>query len=135
VLGWLFRAAKAIPIASSKDDPAALERAYADIGKALADGELVCVFPEGRLTRDGALGELRGGVLKVATDNSVPVVPMAVRGMEGSIFSRCLHLRRGWQRLVFRRIQVRATGAIAPQALSLDDLRAAIVALYGPGGH
>ena len=55
VLRFIFRTAKAIPIAGRKEDPALLETAFDEIDRALADGELVCIFPEGGLTRDGEI--------------------------------------------------------------------------------
>ena len=52
--GWIFKAARAIPIAGAKEDPALMEKAFDEVDAALAEGELVCIFPEGALTRDGA---------------------------------------------------------------------------------
>ncbi|OZB62377.1 MAG: glycerol acyltransferase, partial [Lysobacterales bacterium 13-68-4] len=88
LLRWLFRTAKAIPIAGQKEDPAVLEAAYEAIDAALADGELVCIFPEGGLTRDGAIAPFRPGVEKILARHPVPVVPMALRGLWGSVWSR-----------------------------------------------
>ena len=44
ILGFIFRTAKAIPIAPMKEDPVLLEKAYADIAQALKDGEIVFIF-------------------------------------------------------------------------------------------
>jgi 1-acyl-sn-glycerol-3-phosphate acyltransferase len=88
LLRFLFRTAKAIPIAGQKEDPAVLQQAYDDIDAALADGELVCIFPEGALTRDGAIAPFRPGVEKILARRPVPVVPMALRGLWGSMWSR-----------------------------------------------
>lgn len=87
-LRWVFRAAKAIPIAGSKEDPAIMARAFAEVDKALADGELVCIFPEGALTRDGSIAAFKPGVEKILAARPVPVVPMALRGMWASMWSR-----------------------------------------------
>ncbi len=84
----LFRAAKAIPIAGKKEDPALMERAFAEVDKELAAGNLVCIFPEGGITRDGTIQPFRPGVEKILAARPVPVVPMALRGLWGSIFSR-----------------------------------------------
>lgn len=84
----LFRAAKAIPIAGAKEDPEILQRAFDEIDKELAAGNLVCIFPEGGITRDGTIQPFRPGVEKTLARRPVPVVPMAVRGLWGSIFSR-----------------------------------------------
>jgi len=84
----LFRAAKAIPIAGQKEDPEILARAFDEIDRELAAGHLVCVFPEGGITRDGTMQPFRPGVEKALARRPVPVVPMALRGLWGSIFSR-----------------------------------------------
>ena len=88
LLGFIFRTAKAIPIAPSKEDPWLTEKAFVDIAHALHDGELVCIFPEGAITRDGEIQPFRPGVEKALARRPVPVVPMAVRNLWGSIFSR-----------------------------------------------
>ena len=88
VLSFIFRTAKAIPIASAKEDPALLEKAFDEIDRALADGDIVCIFPEGGLTLDGEIATFRPGVERILARRQVPVVPLAIRGLWGSIFSR-----------------------------------------------
>jgi 1-acyl-sn-glycerol-3-phosphate acyltransferase len=87
-LGWIFRTAKAIPIAPAKEDPFLMERAFIDIAQALHEGDLVCIFPEGKLTRTGDMNEFRGGISKIVERSKVPVIPMALRGLWGSVFTR-----------------------------------------------
>lgn len=88
VLNFVFRTAKAIPIAGHKEDPDVLQQAYDAIDAALEAGELVCIFPEGGLTLDGDIAPFRAGVEKILARRPVPVVPMALRGLWGSIWSR-----------------------------------------------
>ena len=88
ILGFIFRTARAIPIAPAREDPDALARAFDQIDAELADGEVVCIFPEGTLTRDGEMNEFKRGVEKILERRPVPVVPMALRGLYGSFFSR-----------------------------------------------
>jgi 1-acyl-sn-glycerol-3-phosphate acyltransferase len=88
LLGFIFRTAKAIAIAPVKEDPWLTEKAFVDIAHALHDGELVCIFPEGQLTRTGEMNEFRGGIAKIVERSKVPVIPMALRGLWGSVFSR-----------------------------------------------
>jgi len=93
VLRWIFRTARAIPIAGAREDAALMQRAFDQIDAALAEGELVGIFPEGALTRDGAIAPFRSGVeriLRRAADagRPVPVVPMALRNMWSSMWSR-----------------------------------------------
>ncbi len=88
ILSYLFRAAKAIPIASRKEDPEMLESAYEQIAEELKDGRIVCIFPEGQITRSGELNEFKKGVERIVDETPVPVIPMALRGLWGSFFSR-----------------------------------------------
>ncbi|MEO7064071.1 MAG: MFS transporter [Dokdonella sp.] len=88
VLRSIFRTAKAIPIAGHKEDPALLANAFDEIDRALVEGELVCLFPEGGLTRDGEIAAFRSGVEAILTRRRVPVIPLALRGLWGSVFSR-----------------------------------------------
>jgi len=88
VLSWIFRTARAIPIAGAKEDPELMQRAFAEIEAALAAGELVGIFPEGQITRDGEINPFRSGVERILKTQPVPVIPVALRGMWGSLFSR-----------------------------------------------
>ena len=88
VLSWVFRAAGAIPIAGSKEDPELMRRAFERIDAALAAGEVVGLFPEGGLTRDGEIAAFRPGLEKILAARPVPVVPMALKNVWRSLFSR-----------------------------------------------
>ena len=66
VLGFLFKQANTIPIASAKSDPKALERAMDSISTALREGWAVVIFPEGKLNDDGKVGEFRNGIERMA---------------------------------------------------------------------
>jgi len=93
VLGWLFRLAKAIPIAPRAEDPAAYEAAFDAAARVLQAGDLLAIFPEGGITKDGSLQEFKGGIMKILERTSqqglrVPVVPMALTNLWGSFFSR-----------------------------------------------
>jgi 1-acyl-sn-glycerol-3-phosphate acyltransferase len=88
VMGFIFRTARAIPIAPARENAALLEQAFDRIDAELAAGEVVCIFPEGKLTRDGEMSEFKKGVERILARRAVPVVPMALRGLWGSFFSR-----------------------------------------------
>ncbi|HEB81709.1 MAG TPA: MFS transporter [Gammaproteobacteria bacterium] len=88
VLNFIFRTARTIPIAGKYEDEALLNKAFDDIDAALADGDLVCIFPEGRLTKNGRMSTFRDGVERIIRRRPVPVVPMALQGLWGSAFSR-----------------------------------------------
>jgi len=88
VLNFVFRTAKAISIAGKFEDEELLKKAFDDIDEALADGDLVCIFPEGKLTSDGGMNTFRDGVETIIERRAVPVIPMALQGLWGSAFSR-----------------------------------------------
>ncbi|HAS8511850.1 TPA: MFS transporter [Vibrio vulnificus] len=87
LLKYVFRHAGVIPICSPKKCEKTYQNAFKQIAQALEQGELVCIFPEGRLTSDGNLGEFRPGVETILKDNPVPVVPVGLVGLWGSFFS------------------------------------------------
>lgn len=84
----VFKHAKTIPIAPEREDKALMERAFTRIAEELRAGEVVCIFPEGKLTRDGAMERFRSGIERIIKESPVPVVPMALEGLWGSMFSR-----------------------------------------------
>lgn len=88
LLNFIFRTARAIPIASAKVNPALLEKAYDDIAAALEDGEMVCIFPEGRITDTGDIYPFKNGIQRILERTPVPVIPLALQGMWGSFSSR-----------------------------------------------
>jgi 1-acyl-sn-glycerol-3-phosphate acyltransferase len=88
VMSWIFRTAKAIPIAGAKENPELMRRAFEEIDAALADGGIVGIFPEGALTKDGEIAAFKSGVERILENRPVPVVPMALKGMWSSMWSR-----------------------------------------------
>ncbi|MFO1252055.1 MAG: MFS transporter [Inhella sp.] len=109
VLGWMFKLAKAIPIAPQKEDPATYARAFEQASAVLRDGELLAIFPEGGITRDGTLQTFKGGVMKILEADPVPVIPMALKNLWGSFFSRVEQgkaMVRPFRRGLFSRVEV-----------------------------
>ncbi len=138
VMRWIFRTAKAIPIASPKEDAALMQRAFDAIDAALAEGELVCIFPEGALTRDGDIAPFKSGVEKILARRPVPVVPMALRGMWASMWSRrsvsAAGGRLGRMRVPRRfraRVGVAAAAPLDGGAVDAATLEARVRALRG----
>jgi 1-acyl-sn-glycerol-3-phosphate acyltransferase len=131
VLGWLFRLAKAIPVAPQKDDPATYERAFAEARKVLDEGELLCIFPEGAITRDGALQPFKGGVMKILETHPVPVVPLALRDLWGSFFSRAsgAAMTHPFRRGLWSRVGLRAGAPLAAAEVTPDRLRERVAAM------
>ena len=133
ILRFVFRTAKAIPIAGSKEDPELMARAFELVDEALAKGEVVCIFPEGGITRDGAIQPFRPGVDRILARRPVPVVPLALRGMWGSIFSRrdsALHRAR-LPRRFWSRIELVGGSALPPGEANAAALEARVAALRG----
>jgi 1-acyl-sn-glycerol-3-phosphate acyltransferase len=124
VLRFIFRTAKAIPIAGRKEDPALLEHAFDEVDRALAEGELVCIFPEGGLTRDGEIATFRPGVEQILARRPVPVIPLALRGLWGSVFSR--HDSALGRSRLPRRFRSRIAVAIGTPLASSDANAAAL---------
>ncbi|WP_071872767.1 MFS transporter [Atopomonas hussainii] len=87
VLNFIFRTAGAIPIAGRSEDLLTYDAAFKKIAEYLAAGELVCIFPEGKLTRDGEVDEFKAGIERILESNPVPVIPLALQGLWGSFFS------------------------------------------------
>lgn len=133
LLSWIFRTAKAIPIAPAKEDPWLMEKAFIDVAQALHEGELVCIFPEGRLTGDGDLNQFRGGVMKILERTPVPVYPMALRGLWGSLFSRDPRnpFERIFRRGPFSRLELAVGAALDPHAVTPLRLQELVLQLRG----
>jgi 1-acyl-sn-glycerol-3-phosphate acyltransferase len=133
LLKWLFRAAKAIPIAGAKEDAGIMQRAFAEVDRELADGNIVCIFPEGGITRDGTIQGFRPGLEKILSARPVPVVPLALRGLWGSIFSRsdsALHRAR-LPRRFWSRIELVAGTPVPPDEATAATLEAKVRELRG----
>lgn len=133
VLNFVFRTARAIPIAPAKEDPELLEKAYDDIDQALADGDIVTIFPEGSLTHDGNIQEFKSGIERILDRRPVDVYPVALQGLWGSLFSR----RDGptvWSRRprkLLARIGLVVGDAIAAAQVTAANLREQVADLRG----
>ena len=130
-MGWFFKLVKAIPIAPQKENPQAYEAAFERARQVLNEGELLCLFPEGAITRDGRLQPFKAGIMKILETNPVPVIPAALHNLWGSTFSRVegaamsKPLRRG----VFNPVGLVVGEPIAPEAVSPEGLQRRVQAL------
>ncbi|HCE09878.1 MAG TPA: glycerol acyltransferase [Oxalobacteraceae bacterium] len=133
LLSWIFRTAKAIPIASAKDDRWLMEKAYVDIAQALHEGELVCLFPEGKLTSTGDMSEFRGGIRKIIDRSPVPVIPMALRGLWGSMLTRGEGnpFGRSFRRGPWSKLSLAVGLPLAPELATPEALQERVLALRG----
>ena len=133
VLSFVFRTANAIPIASAKEDPALLERAFDDVARALEAGELVGIFPEGRITDTGELSPFRTGIRRILERTPVPVVPIALQGLWGSFFSRKggPAMTKPFRRGLLSRIGLVVGEMVPPSAASPTALQSMVADLRG----
>lgn len=88
IAGFFFRMAGAIPITSARANKEIHDKALEEVSKALRNGQLVGIFPEGMITRTGDLNPFRPGIERILETDPVPVIPVAVQGLWGSFFSR-----------------------------------------------
>ncbi|MDH4048115.1 MAG: MFS transporter [Gammaproteobacteria bacterium] len=132
VLRFLFKTAKAIPIAPAKEDETLLAEAFERIDAELAAGNLVCIFPEGAITRDGKIHSFRPGIEKIIERRPVPVIPIALSGLWGSWFSRKAGggLRRIPGRL-FAKVDVRIGEAVRPADATAPGMELLVRTLRG----
>ncbi|TXH64811.1 MAG: MFS transporter [Lysobacteraceae bacterium] len=133
VMRWIFRTAKAIPIASAKEDPEVMRRAFEEVDAALADGQLVGIFPEGALTRDGQIAPFKPGVMRVLERRPVPVVPLAMKNMWTSMWSK-RDGRLGQMRVPRRfraHIEVLADAPFDGRDVRLDQIEAKVRTMRG----
>ncbi|SFL30153.1 MFS transporter [Lysobacter sp. cf310] len=133
VMSWIFRTAKAIPIAGARENPEIMRRAFEEIEAALADGQIVGIFPEGALTKDGEIAKFKSGVEHILEKQPVPVIPMALRGMWTSMWShRDSRMARMRVPRRFRaQVEVVAAAPVDGAAASAESLEAQVRALRG----
>jgi 1-acyl-sn-glycerol-3-phosphate acyltransferase len=133
VLNFVFRTGGAIPIASARENAALLERAYDEIARGLERGDLIGIFPEGRITDTGELYPFRAGLMRALERTPVPVVPMALRGLWGSFFSRKggPAMTRPFRRGIFSKVALAVGYAVIPQLVTPEKLQAEVLALRG----
>jgi len=142
LLGWVFRLAKAIPIAPQQEDPAAYQRAFDEAAQVLREGDLLGIFPEGGITRDGQLQPFKGGIMKILaqahTDGlQVPVLPMALTNLWGSYFSRIEKdgaMVRPFRRGVFNRVGLNVGHALPAPQVTPEQLHQRVGALLQAPG-
>ncbi|KIH82331.1 MFS transporter [Pseudomonas batumici] len=129
VLNFIFRTAGAIPIAGRGEDLEIYERAFRKIAEYLKDGELVCIFPEGKLTTDGEINEFKGGMTRVLEETPVPVIPLALQGLWGSFFSR--DPSKGLFRRLWSRVTLVAGAPVLAEVAVPAQLREQVLQLRG----
>lgn len=120
----LMKRMKVVPIASAKEKPELLARAMEIIADRLRNGDVVCLFPEGTITRDGELSSFKPGLERIVAATPVPVIPAALDGMWGSWFSRARgRAMKGLPSRFRHTITVDFAAPVAPSDVHVEELR------------
>ncbi|HVL00565.1 MAG TPA: MFS transporter, partial [Dongiaceae bacterium] len=132
VLNFIFRTGKTIPIHSKNVDPVTYENAFVRISEELRAGEVVCIFPEGKLTTTGEIDEFKTGMEKILAQDPVTVVPLALRGLWGSFFShKDSSAMTRLPRRFWSKVELVAGDSVAPEQAKAVLMREKVLALRG----
>ena len=131
LLKFVFRTGKAIPIAGREEDPEILERSWERMHDVLAKGDVLGIFPEGRITGDGEIASFKPGIERLVDEQPVAVVPVALCNLWGSLFSRRdpLHKRRPYK--LWARIEMRIGKPLPPAQVTSARLEEEVRRLRG----
>jgi len=130
-LKTFFKIAKTIPICSPKQDAATYENAFQRIKEELDSGELVCIFPEGKLTKSGEIEEFKSGIERIIQETPVPVIPMALEGLWGSFFShKDGHALTTKPKRFWSKVNVIAGDALQPEQVIASVLQTKVQGLF-----
>lgn len=132
LLRFLLKDARVIPIGSRRDHPEQVERAFQQMAEELAEGNVIGIFPEGQITRDGDLARFRSGVEEISRRTGVPVVPMALRGLWGSVYSRKQgRFMKRLLRPLRSRVELVIGTPIPAEEISVERLQSVVADLRG----
>ncbi len=128
-VNFIMSRAKAIPIAPNRKS---VEHAFDLISEALRAGDIVCIFPEGFLTFTGGLGRFRPGIEWMIKRDPVPIIPIALAGLWGSVFSR--QYRGSWRRFFPRcwlrgHIMIKCGEIVEPSRGKINELQDIVMKL------
>ncbi len=128
---YFMKMDRAIPIKPTKE---AVKRALAMASEALQNGEIVAIFPEGQITYSGYMSRFKFGVEWILKNDKVPVIPIALIGLWGSIFSRKYLGEPKWKRFIpryFRKSVKAVCGPpIPPDQATINNLQRVLMKLY-----
>ena len=131
VLHFIFRVARAIPIVRREVDEEIYDQAFVDIREGLEDGDLLCIFPEGRLSPDGEMTEFKPGIEKILRETPVPVIPMALSGLWGSFFSQFGGGLFRTPNRFWSKVRITAAAPIQAAEATVESLQDRVLALRG----
>jgi 1-acyl-sn-glycerol-3-phosphate acyltransferase len=131
VLNFIFRTGKAIPIASRAENPEILEQAYRRMHQVLDSDDVLGIFPEGGITSDGNIQPFKAGIDKIIGEKPVPVVPVALCNLWGSLFSRRDPFLKRRPYKFWANIELRIGAPIPPQEVTAARLQKEVEKLRG----
>ncbi|MDE1350684.1 MFS transporter [Vibrio aestuarianus] len=125
-----LKRAGVIPISAS--NRSSIRRAFSEVEQALAEGHIVCIFPEGQLTADGKINDFMRGMDIILKRSPVPVIPMALKGLWGSYFSRVKgQACRGLPTRFWSRLEIEAGEPVAPLQATTQVMQEKVIQLRG----
>jgi 1-acyl-sn-glycerol-3-phosphate acyltransferase len=128
IINYFMRLNRAIPISTKREH---VDKALDLISEGLRQGDAICIFPEGQITRTGYLSHFRPGIEWIIKRDPTPIYPIALHGLWGSLFSRKYNSL--WKRILhgtFRKNVTALCGdVIMPEDASVDNLQLAVLHL------
>ncbi len=120
-----------IPIDGSNSH--SVRQAFSQVKQALSKGDIVCIFPEGHLTHDGNINPFMRGMDLILRRSPVPVIPMALKGLWGSYFSRSRNGRafRGVPRRFWSKVEIEAGSPVQPEDANTKNMFEKVSELRG----
>lgn len=119
-----------IPISAT--NRSSIRRAFNEVEQALAEGHIVCIFPEGRLTSDGEMNDFMRGMDLIIKRSPVPVIPMALKGLWGSYFSRYKgRACQGFPTRFWSKLEIEAGQPVEPANASTALMQEKVAQLRG----
>ncbi len=130
-LKHFFKMAKTIPICSPKADADVYETAFKRIKEELDAGNLVCIFPEGKISKDGNIDTFKKGIERILKESPVDVIPLSLNGLWGSYFShKGGHALTTRPKRFWSKVQLKAGPKCAGTSSNALELESKVKALF-----
>lgn len=125
-----LKRAGVIPISST--NRGSIRRAFNQVEQDLNNGHIVCIFPEGHLTSSGEIEEFMRGMDIILRRSPVPVIPMALKGLWGSYFSRYKgHACKGRPTRFWSKVEIEAGEPVMPEQATTQTMHQKVSQLRG----
>lgn len=125
-----LKRAGVIPISST--NRSSIRRAFNQVEQDLNNSHIVCIFPEGHLTSSGEIEEFMRGMDIILRRSPVPVIPMALKGLWGSYFSRYKgHACKGRPTRFWSKVEIEAGEPVMPEQATTQTMHQKVSQLRG----